>query len=122
MTLPRRRRTDPSRADRRSSILTGKPPVRIALFAALAALVLVLVPTAFAGKPSGHSGSGSGSINLVLLNSSDGLPHYGQQVTFSVSTSASQPWVDLECNQGSTWVYGSWAGFFPGYTWGQTFT
>lgn len=90
-----------------------------AIVAALALLTLALVPTAFAGKPGG---GGSSSVSLALLNG-DTQPHFGRDVTFNVSTTAtSEPWVNLSCYQNGTWVSGQWQGFFPGYPWGQTFT
>lgn len=93
----------------------------IAIVAALAA-ILALAPAALAKGPAGGGSGGTSSISLVLLNSTDGLAHYGQQVTFDVSTTAtSTPWVKLNCYQGSTWVYMSSAGFYPSYPWGQEF-
>ena len=94
-----------------------RTPLRIALFTALVA-VLVLVPTALAGKgrpggPGGGTTGGSGTISLVPVNSTDGLPHHGQKVTFAVSTSATtQPWVALECSQNGTVVYKQANGIF----------
>lgn len=87
-------------------------------------LALVLTPAALAGKGGKAAGGGatSASVRLVLINSTDGLAHYGQQVTFTVSTSATKPWVGLDCWQNGTWVYGSWSGYFPSYEWGQVFT
>jgi hypothetical protein len=106
--------------------LTAKPPHRIALLTVFAAaIVLAVVPTAFAGKGGGHSGNtgSSGSVSLVLLNSTDGVPHWNQQVTFNVSTSATtQPFVTLNCYQGGVWVYTASAGFFPDYLWSQNYT
>jgi hypothetical protein len=68
------------------------------------------------GKPSGTSGSSS--LSLVLLNSTDGLPHWGQNVTFTISTSATtEPYVSLDCYQNGALVYGAMAGFFPSYPW-----
>jgi hypothetical protein len=93
-----------------------KQPVRFALAAAVAALFLASAPAAIAGKggkprPSG----GTGTISLVLLNSSDGLAHWGQKVTFNVSTTAtSEPWVGLKCYQGGALVSEGWEGFFAG--------
>ena len=95
---------------------------RIARTAQVSALVLalVLVPAAFAAKghggggTSGGTGTGGGTISLVLLNSTDGLPHVGQKVTFNVSTSATtKPWVTLSCYQGGTLVYKASNGIFP---------
>ena len=87
--------------------------------AALVALALVLAatPAAFAAKggakPSG--GGGTGTISLVLLNSTDGLPHVGQEVTFNVSTTATQyPYVTLKCYVGGSMVYKVSNGMFAG--------
>lgn len=76
---------------------------------------LNLVPAA-----SKHQGSSSSTstLTLVLLDSTDGLPHWGQDVTFTVSTTAtSTPYVNLDCYQNGTLVYGATAGFFPSYPW-----
>lgn len=101
--------------------------VRIALTAALV-LALTLVPAAFAGKggkPAGNNGggvTGGGTISLVLLNSTDGLPHFGQKVTFAVSTTVtSQPWVVAKCYQSGVLVYSQANGIFP-TSLGQIFT
>ena len=105
--------------------------LRIALLVAAVA-ALVLVPASLAGKGGGGgkpggggTTTGGGTLNLVLLNSTDGQAHYGQQVTFEVSTTATtQPSVRLECFQGGTLVYTSSAGFYPEYPWpwARTFT
>jgi hypothetical protein len=92
-------------------------PVRFALIAAVAALCLATAPAAFAGKggrpkppPTGGTG---GTISLVLLNSTDGLAHWGQKVTFNVSTTATtEPWVILKCYQNAAMVTQGWEGFF----------
>lgn len=102
--------------------------VRIALIAAVAALAIA--PTALAGKGGGGKPGGGGggtttssSLSLVLLNSSDGQAHWGQQVTFNVATTATaSPFVSLNCYQGSTWVLTASAGFFPSYPWSRDFT
>ena len=76
------------------------------------------------GKGKGHnSSSATGSISLVLLNSTDGLAHHGQDVTFNVSTTATdRPFVALNCYQDGVWVYSASAGFFPDYPWSTNFT
>jgi hypothetical protein len=57
------------------------------------------------------------------MDSTDGLPHYGQSVTFSVSTTATdRPFVLLDCYQNGAWVYTSTVGYFPSYPWDQFFT
>ena len=49
----------------------------------------------------GTTTTGGGTISLVLLDSTDGLPHYGQHVTFNVSTTATtHPWVTMRCYVG----------------------
>jgi hypothetical protein len=103
---------------------------RVANVAMILALVLALLaPVAFASKGGGKGnpgGGGSGSsFTLVLLDSSDGLPHYGQQVTFDVSTTATtKPFVRVYCYQNGVRVYWASAGFYPGYPWpwAQNFT
>jgi hypothetical protein len=82
------------------------------------ATILATVTTGAAVAAKG----GGGTISLVLLNSTDGLPHFGQQVTFSVSATFSQPWVNLKCYQNGTWVSGEWGGFFDGSAYDQIFT
>jgi hypothetical protein len=92
--------------------------IRLAVLVAASVLCLVTATAGF-GAPSGGGGGkgpknrGTGTINLVLLESTDGLAHYGQRVTFNVSTTATtEPWVRLRCYQGgSLVVYGS-EGFF----------
>jgi hypothetical protein len=100
----------------------------VARIARIASFVLVLAavsaPAALAGKGGkpGGDATGGGTIELVLLNSTDGVPHHGQQVTFNVSTSAARPFVSLNCYQGGVWVYSASAGFFPDYPWSKNFT
>src|ERR1700693_4862101 len=71
-------------------MLTNKFPPRCALIATVAAVCLALAPTALAAKGGGAGkgggGTGGGSITLVLVNSTDGLAHWGAQVTFNIST------------------------------------
>ena len=87
----------------------------------LLGLVLVLAPAALAGKggngnrPSG--GGGTSSLRLVALDPDDGGANYGEQVTFELSTTASQPQVSALCYQNGTLVYSASAGFWDGYPW-----
>ena len=90
----------------------------LALFLSLSALSVV----AEAGKGGPHLSAGSG-FALVLVNSTDGLPHWGQQVTFTVSTTATtEPHVSLQCSQAGTLVYSTQTGYFAGYLWPWTQT
>ena len=72
------------------------------------------------GKPSG-GGSTSSSIQVIMLDSTDGSAHYGQRVTFNVSTTATtQPLVSLKCSQAGEVVYSGSTGFYDSYPWPWT--
>jgi hypothetical protein len=93
--------------------------VRLAIASVVGACVLSFSSPAFAGGKGGGSktgGSGS-SLSLVLLNSTDGLPHWGQQVTFNVSSQTKYPTVNLKCYQSGALVYSASAGFYASYPW-----
>ena len=76
------------------------------------------------GSSSTHGGKTSTStMSLVLLDSTDGVAHHGQRVTFDVSTTATDlPTVGLRCYQDSSWVYDAYVGYYPGYLFDQWFT
>ena len=104
---------------------------RLALAVSILALALAaaLAPAALAAKGSGGGGKptsgSSSSLSLVLLNSNDGLPHWGQQVRFDVSTTATnEPHVSLKCSQNGSLVYTAQTGYYDSYPWPstQTFT
>jgi len=100
------------------------PTLRIAV-AILAALVVV--PAAFAAKGGKGNGAGNStsdptSFSLAMVNdvNGDGLPNYGDSVTFNVSTTVTAyPYVYLNCSQGGVSVYNSsyLIGFYPGFAW-----
>ena len=101
---------------------------KIALSVAIGALVLTLVPVALAGKGTGGKGKpggggtvGGGTLSLVLLNSTDGLPHFGQNVTFNVTSSSAYPMVNLTCYQNGDWVTNQSVGFYAGWPWSRNF-
>jgi hypothetical protein len=90
-------------------------PAGIVLGGVAVVASLVLVPAAFAGKPTGGSGGSGGNISLVMVYDANGngLPNVGDKVTFAVSTSATtQPWVTLDCYAGGTLVYQASNGIF----------
>jgi hypothetical protein len=97
---------------------------------ALISLLVVglMAGTAFAGKPAvgtgGHKGgggaTGTGSFSLVV-NSPDGLPHYNQNYTFKVTSTATYPFVRDDCYQNGTLVYSQYEGFYSGWLWGTDF-
>lgn len=73
------------------------------------------------GKPS--DGGSSSGLSLVMMDPADTVANHGDQVTFSVVTTATdKPWVRLDCYQSGTWVSTSSAGFFPAYPWPAIFT
>jgi len=105
-----------------------KGSTRTFVIALAMATILATVATgaAVAAKGGGghhQSARGGGTISLVLLDSTDGLAHHGQHVTFNVSTTATdRPFVALNCYQDGVWVYSASAGFFPDYPWSTAFT
>ena len=73
-----------------------------------------------------HNGSGGGkrspaSVTLVALDSTDGVAHWGQRVTFDVITTATtEPHVNVTCSQGGVVVYGTTTGYYASYPWPWT--
>ena len=99
------------------------PRLRFALVAAVVLAGLALVPVALAGKPAGGGKGGTGTLTLVMLNDAngDGLPNWGDSVTFNVSTTATTtPNVSLTCSQNGTLVYSAVTGFYASYPWPWT--
>ncbi len=107
----------------------------IRLFASRAGRLLlgvwiVMLVTSWTGINSlvpvaSHHGANSStsSLALVLLNSTDGSPHWGQQITFTVSTTATtEPHVSLACSQNGVVVYTTETGYYAGYPWPWTQT
>ncbi len=97
-------------------------------------LATVTVGAAVAGKcghgnnphcsgGGGTSGGGGGSFSLAMVNdlNGNGLPNYGDSVTFNVSTTVSQPWVQLTCYKDGDTVLNGFVGFYAGYPWAQYF-
>ncbi len=95
-----------------------------ALLVTVVAIALsISVATPAMAARGGPGGGGSSSVSLVLVDSTDGLAHAGQRVTFAVATTAtSSPFVSLNCYQGGVWVYTASAGFFAAYPWSRNFT
>jgi hypothetical protein len=86
---------------------------------ALVSIGLLAGPAVAGGKNSSGGTTGA-SLSLVLLNSTDGLPHWGQSVTYNVhQTATTQPYVHMTCNQGTTLVYSFSAGYYDGYPWSK---
>ncbi|HET6847627.1 MAG TPA: hypothetical protein VFH74_02140 [Gaiellales bacterium] len=86
---------------------------------AFAMLVVAFSGSAFAAKSGGKSAGGStgGSAislaPLVVDANGNGLPDFGDVVTFNISTtSTTQPYVNLQCTQDGAVVLNSWNGYF----------
>ena len=74
------------------------------------------------GSGGGGKGGGASTSSLTLVMYTDvnanGLPNWGDTVTFGVSTTAtSVPYVNLACYQNSVRVASGTAGFFASYPW-----
>ena len=86
----------------------------------------LIAGSAFAAKPTssgggrhgGGSTTGGGTIDLAPLvvdNNGNGLPNYGDVVTFNISTTATAtPYVNLVCSQGGVVVGNGWRGYWEG--------
>lgn len=99
---------------------------RVTALAAIAALALA--GTSIAGNGRGAD-KASSSIALVVLGdaaafeAASSAPSYGDEVTFEVSTTATDaPYVNLKCFQNGTLVGEAWEGFFDGALGDRTFT
>src|SRR6266568_5171222 len=89
-------------------------------FIAMLVLVSADLPAAAKGGRQNASATANG-FSLVVLNSADGLAHWGGQVTFAVSTTAtSEPHVSLKCSQNGVLVYATQTGYYAGYLWPWT--
>src|SRR5712691_1385530 len=87
----------------------------------MATLVLVSASVPAAGKGPRANSATASSFSLVVVNSTDGLPHWGRQVSFAVSTSATtEPHVGLKCSQNGVLVYATQTGYYAGYLWPWT--
>jgi hypothetical protein len=71
------------------------------------ALIALIVVGLVAGTTLAAKSARGGSISVVALESSDGVPHQGQDITFKISTSNPYPVVSLSCSKNGDVVYGS---------------
>ena len=90
----------------------------------------LIAGSAFAGKGGGNGGgkgkpggaTPTGSFSLVLVDSTDGVAHWSQHITFTVTSSATYSFVAVSCYQGGARVYRQDIGFYTGWPWSQNFT
>jgi hypothetical protein len=96
--------------------------------AMLVSIVAIAGPAIAKGPTSGHGGghhttsaTGSFALKVVTDVNGDGKLNYGDSITFTVSSSATYPFVDLDCYQGTTLVLHQGVGFYGGYPFSQVF-
>src|SRR5215210_6308346 len=110
-----------------------KHSTQVVVEGALVSLLVVglMAGTAFAGKGGGgHGGGGggktggSGSLAVVMVSDANGngLANWGDALTFTVTTAATNPFVKMSCSQNGVVVYTFSAGFFADYYWSKIFT
>jgi len=98
---------------------------RFIFAAGFAVLMLAVVPVALAGKGK-HGGSTTGgtsslTVKMVTDSNQNGLPNWGDTITFSVSTTATtEPHVNVSCTQNGVTVYGASTGYYASYPWPWT--
>jgi hypothetical protein len=84
--------------------------------ALLSVIVVVLVAgTALAAKGGGQTtGTTSSLVGPVMVLDANGnrQSNYGDEITFTVTTTASQPEVGVRCWQGTTWMYDAYVSYF----------
>lgn len=74
----------------------------LALAALFAAVLLHPATSALAGGRGGNGGNGA----TITLDQAD--PHFGDLVTFTVSTDMDNDWVNARCYQSGALVYSQW--------------
>jgi hypothetical protein len=88
-------------------------------------VALTLAPSAFAAR-GGNSNTGAkrSDPTPIMVNdlNGNGLPNWGDTVTFKVSTPAAYPALQLACYQNGALVFAQTAGFFPTYAGSKNFT
>jgi len=77
------------------------------------------------GKKPGGGGTtgGTGTLSMVFVNdvNGNGLPNWGDTITWNVqTTSTDTPTVSVQCSQNGVAVYGTSAGFYASYPWPWT--
>jgi len=91
----------------------------------------LIAGSAFAAKPSaggggggkhgggGNTTGGTSTLTVVMVDDANGngAPNWGDTITYTVTSSSSQPYVSTKCYQGGALVYAADAGFYEGYPW-----
>jgi hypothetical protein len=96
---------------------------RLAILTVVAALVGSIAPSAMGqGKGKGKNAPTAPVLAVVLTNdvNGDGLPNWGDSVTFNVTTTQNWNQVTLTCSQNGVGVYGAVWPFTPDVTLSST--
>jgi hypothetical protein len=95
----------------------------IVIFAAVGSYVVRMSSAAPHNNNGNGSNKSSGTISLIPPTTPDGQAHFGGNVNFTASTSATAyPWVQVQCSQNGTMVYTQVHGFFAtAYDYNQPF-
>lgn len=81
-------------------------------------LALTLICLAFIASPAAAAARTTielGTVTSGLTATTTAVPHFGDTVTFDVTTQEQRPYVNLQCWQDSTLVYAASAGYFSPY-------
>lgn len=121
----KRKTTMPSKKKTSKSVnwsfkkLDWKVVLVILLFAVAGTWLLAKSYAAPANKGGGNTGGGGSSLSVVMVTdaNSDGLPNYGDTITFKINTTNTSPYIQLNCYQNSNLVYSASAGFYASYPW-----
>jgi hypothetical protein len=94
----------------------------------MATAITIGVTGSALAAPKGGGGASKSTLELQVVtdpavteSTAVVEPHYGDQITFEISTTADQPFVNVRCYQGEEFVYDFWAGFYVGAWGGETF-
>jgi hypothetical protein len=114
---------------KKQSVLAHSVSIRtwqvIVFVLAFACLGTYTVLSTSAAPRSGGKTSGTGSLALAMVSdvNSNGLPNWGDSVTFSVTDPATtEPHVEVTCSQNGTVVYSATTGYYASYPWPWTQT
>ena len=82
----------------------------------LGTLVIALVGSTAIGLIQAKGRPDRGTVEVVMMESTDGQLHHGQKVKFNVTTDATDlPFVGVRCYQGDNFVLDAYVGYFEGY-------
>jgi len=98
---------------------------RIAILTMLFTMVLLGLEggqTLAAKSGGGGHTTASGTFSLVLVDSTDGVAHWSQHITFNASSTATYYFVRVNCSQSGALVYQQSIGFYVGWPWTKNFT